>query len=468
MHKNTNKIVKTLRSFIKFSPIRDSSEKDTVYYSARSRSSAPIQTEFDTSSYAYKQIKRHYNVHRRHLRIMKKYEDRRREKEHELKSEEAFNDEMARSENRQRKSNERFAQSMNIKLAQKIAGNKYFIRTGVLGHSYRPKDVGYSPEDVGYRTSGSSVDTVDKYVSRRDTATDKEQSKMPGVNKDAYIPPYSDKHYANSLFGVPMVFKYTIGTKNILLCGDSHEYQPCYPGSIYLLDWVRAMCIVHEDKKLMLLIEHPPNKSVCSPLYHTAALFFPGQGHMFGPSFKLRNKLKTIKNLDIVGVDLRVQESGGRKVKKNLDILEEELNIYGMPKYTLVDMIVNPTNYENLSSYDFITQFSKIINNALSGSIFSDSKVQFFTSLLYVYSDLEDEDIDVILMDTYCLALMFSNHENNIIVNAGGAHVQTYANFINHYFETIETFHKHSYSEEVYRCVRFDKPYDFLENNGNI
>ena len=325
----------------------------------------------------------------------------------------------------------------------------------------------YEGGTSGDRTSGSSVGSADNYVSRRNKAISKEQAMMPDVKREAHIPEYSENKNAISLFGVIETIKYTIGTKNILLCSDVHNYDQCYKDSIYLLDWVRAMCVFHQDKKLMLLIEHPPHKSVYPPIYHELFHAKIAQGHMFGPTWKLRNKLKkTITNLEIKGVDLRFHEYKGRAVFTSLRILKTEILNYASPHYTVFDMIVNPTNYTHLSSNTYITQFSRIINDALDKSTFSNDRINFFTSLMYAYgvkNTYTEDKYDMVIMDVYCLATMFGDDDNNnIIVNAGGAHVDIYVNFINHYFKTRETFKKDSFTT-VSWCVKFDKPYDFLE-----
>ena len=60
---------------------------------------------------------------------------------------------------------------------------------------------------------------------------------------------------------------------------------------------------------------------------------------------------------------MRFHEYKGRAVFTSLRILKTEILNYALPHYTVFDMIVNPGNYTHLSSYAFITQFSKIIND---------------------------------------------------------------------------------------------------------
>ena len=61
-------------------------------------------------------------------------------------------------------------------------------------------------------------------------------------------------------------------------------------------------------------------------------------------------------------------------------------------------------------------------------------------------------------MDAYCLAVLFDiNGDNNVIINAGNFHTDTYNLFLTQCGKKTEFFRLTNDD-----CVAFDRPFDFL------
>jgi hypothetical protein len=368
-------------------------------------------------------------------------------------------------------------------------------RLGVLKTKSKSKSIEDDSKitDDAYRMSGSSS-MKNNYEYYRGRITEKLSE----------FPLFSENSRINSLYGIYRVLGYTVESKKILLCADIHEYAKCTDKRgitpTYLLDWIRAMCVDSPETNLTLLIEHPPAKKMFRR-YNPITFIEPismRQGHMFGITWKLRNKL-VLPNFMMRGVDARSYESGGTFLS-GYSIIPEELR--GAEQNKLIDYIItlirtgpvkkkrvddgNPV-YRLISYFRgdrkidertyYLQKISNLISNALDESIFNDNRTRFFDTLSHVSKlhaayDLERgqkiNNAESVIMDAYCLATLFKRSASNTIVNAGWYHIDTYEMFLDRFFDTSPVFKigpptfEHAKKQD---CIIFNKPYDFLKDN---
>ena len=194
------------------------------------------------------------------------------------------------------------------------------------------------------------------------------------------------------------------------------------------------------------------------------------QGHMFGITWKLRNKL-VLPNFRMRGVDARSYESGGTFLS-GYSIIPEDLR--GADQNKLIDYIITlirtkPVNkqgggdgnpfYRIISYFRsdhkidertyYLQKISNLISNALGESIFNDHKIRFFDTLSFVsklhaaYDSERGQKInnaESVIIDAYCLATLFKRSARNTIINAGWYHIDTYEMFLDRFFRITSRF----------------------------
>jgi hypothetical protein len=358
----------------------------------------------------------------------------------------------------------------------------------------------FSETNTQSRESGSSAisqkdnteKNIDTYLKKRENAIAKENViDFPKVSFSPYI---------SSVYGTGMIYEYktniSFGDKfkmnrHILFCGDMHTYMEKCKDSTFLLDWIYGMCLKHPTKKFTLLVEHP-EKKILPRLFdrkiHKEALLKlrdlalkRQSGPMFGIMWKLRKKIN-FENFTTIGIDARQIETGGISILRTYykdtdvvklgmeltDVLSMYIHLLRFPtkKWNYPPNIKRPQRYLIKSFFEktkvYFENVSRIVNDALEKSFFKDTKDLFYKllyrSLAHRLTDIIDSE--TVIMDAYCLAIIFKiKGDDNIIINGGTYHIRTYVEFLKILKQTY-IFHKEIGGGI---CVSFPDPYDFLE-----
>lgn len=357
--------------------------------------------------------------------------------------------------------------------------------------------------NINSRESGSSIQKPDN-KNVKDNITHYVEKRVKAIehSKQAGFPPLNLSKQVLSIYGTSTLFYYknlyfnsmktpteTI-RRNILLLGDRHEYVD-KKSCTFLLDWIVGMCNAHPTKKLTLLVEHPDKKKI-NPTFKRknirsdiewAKKYYHSQGQLFGIMWKLRKKIN-FKNFTSIGIDPRTHESGGLLlpvyIYNEKDLVSLKLSQRNLLLF-FIQLCRNPlktwkhknandeTEKFRIRTLKYFLNVSTIIKDALNKSIFKNSTTLFYKMLyksLYkrlqkdiIITDADDAiSSETVVMDAYCLAVLFDiNGDNNVIINVGNFHTDTYNLFLTQCGKKTKFFRLTNDD-----CVAFDRPFDFL------